>query len=53
MNKMDQMEDSAKLQVETANARLHEKTSEASQYKIENEMLKVGVTLSIIAVLNL
>ena len=36
------IEDSSKAQVESATARLHSKTSEASTFKLENERLKVG-----------
>lgn len=39
---MHSVEDQAKEQVEDATARLHEKTSEASSYKLENERLKVS-----------
>ena len=41
-NIMLNIEDSSKAQVESATARLHSKTSEASTFKLENERLKVG-----------
>ena len=38
---MVRAEDSTKAQIEDATAKLHEKISEASAYKLENDRLKV------------
>ena len=39
---MEKAEDSSKLQMEDVTAKLHEKISEASTLKLENERLKVS-----------
>ena len=41
---VDRVEDNAKAQVESLTARLHEKSSEVTTLKLENERLKVCVT---------
>ncbi len=42
---MTRLEETSKTQVEEITARLHEKTSESSAIKLENDRLKVGVII--------
>lgn len=42
-NILERLEDDSKIQMESATRKLHEKTTEASSLKLENERLKVGV----------